>query len=206
MPFEKSHLRGGGCFWRFSHEHLPYISEKPPYEPQNLPYVSEIGGIIKHFPALMSRRMNQTTKFAMLCMPSSPRTSLSTYVATIWSAFVLFQCSDGRCMLVVKPSLCGLNCQPAAESVHDLHNGLEARVAVPVEALVKLSRPRPSPSRSAPYPLLWTHRRLRPATTPDRQARPPHRGTRWPSSSVSRCSLGSHLLTVRSISFTITPP
>lgn len=118
MPFEKSHL-GGGCFWRFSHEHLPYISEKPPYEPQNLPYVSEIGGIIKHFPALMSRRMNQTTKFAMLCMPSSPRTSLSTYVATIWSAFVLFQCSDGRCMLVVKPSLCGLDCQPAAESVHD---------------------------------------------------------------------------------------
>lgn len=196
----------GGCFWRFSHEHLPYISEKPPYEPQNLPYVSEIGGIIKHFPALMSRRMNQTTKFAMLCMPSSPRTSLSTYVATIWSAIALFQCSDGRCMLVVKPSLCGLNCQPAAESVHDLHNGLEARVAVPVEALVKLSRPRPSPSRSAPYPLLWTHRRLRPATTPDRQARPPHRGTRWPSSSVSRCSLGSHLLTVRSISFTITPP
>lgn len=121
----------------------------------------------------MSRRMNQTTKFAMLCMPSSPRTSLSTYVATIWSAFVLFQCSDGRCMLVVKPSLCGLNCQPAAESVHDLHNGLEARVAVPVEALVKLSRPRPSPSRSAPYPLLWTHRRLRPAATPNRQARPP---------------------------------
>ena len=154
----------------------------------------------------MSRRMNQTTKFAMLCMPSSPRTSLSTYVATIWSAFALFQCSDGRCMLVVKPSLCGLNCQPAAESVHDLHNGLEARVAVPVEALVKLSRPRPSPSRSAPYPLLWTHRRLRPATTPDRQARPPHRGTRWPSSSVSRCSLGSRLLTVRSISFTITRP
>lgn len=193
-------------FWRFSHEHLPYISEKPPYEPQNLPYIGEIGGIIKHFPSLMSRRTNQTTKFAMLCMPSSPRTSLSTYVATIWSAFVLFQCSDGRCMLVVKPSLCGLNCQPAAESVHDLHNGLEARVAVPVEALVKLSRPRPSPSRSAPYPLLWTHRRLRPATTPDRQARPPHRGTRWPSSSVSRCSLGSHLLTVRSISFTITPP
>ena len=40
-------------------------------------------------------------------------------------------------MLVVKPSLCGLNCQPAAESVHDLHNGLEARVDVPVEALVK---------------------------------------------------------------------
>lgn len=150
--------------------------------------------------------MNQTTKFAMLCMPSSPRTSLSTYVATIWSAIALFQCSDGRCMLVVKPSLCGLNCQPAAESVHDLHNGLEARVAVPVEALVKLSRTRPSPSRSAPYPLLWTHRRLRPATTPDRQARPPHRGTRWPSSSVSRCSLGSHLLTVRSTSFTITPP
>lgn len=53
----------GACFWRFSHEHLPYISEMPPYEPQNLPYVSEIGGIIKHFPALMSRRTNQTTKF-----------------------------------------------------------------------------------------------------------------------------------------------
>ena len=189
--FREKPLRGA-CFWRFSHEHLPYVSE--------------IGGIIKHFPTLMSRRTNQTTKFAMLCMPSSPRTSLSTYVATIWSAFALFQCSDGRCMLVVKPSLCGLNCQPAAESVHDLHNGLEARVDVPVEALVKLSRPRPTPSRSAPYPLLWIHRRFRPATTPDRQARTPHRGTRWPSSSVSRCSLGSRLLTVRSISFTITPP
>lgn len=52
-------------------------------------------------------------------------------------------------MMVVKSSLCGLDCQPAAESVHDLHNGLEARVAVPVEALVKLSRPRPPPSLSA---------------------------------------------------------
>lgn len=144
-------------FWRFSHEHLPYISEKPPYEPQNLPYVSEIGGIIKHFPALMSRRMNQTTKFAMLCMPSSPRTSLSTYVATIWSAIALFQCSDGRCMLVVKPSLCGLNCQPAAESVHDLHNGLEARVAVPVEALVKAFTSHTRLLRDLPHTLRFGH-------------------------------------------------
>ena len=154
----------------------------------------------------MSRRTNQTTEVLRCYVRQAHHEHLSTYVATIWSAIALFQCSGGHCMMVVKSSLCGLDCQPAAESVHDLHNGLEARVAVPVEALVKLSRPRPSPSRSAPYPLLWTHRRLRPATTPDRQARPPHRGTRWPSSSVSRCSLGSHLLTVRSRSFTITPP
>lgn len=155
MPFEKSHL--GGMFWRFSHVHLPYISEKPPYEPQNLPYVSEIGGIIKHFPALMSRRMNQTTKFAMLCMPSSPRTSLSTYVATIWSAIALFQCSGGHCMMVVKSSLCGLNCQPAAESVHDLHNGLEARVAVPVEALVKAFTSHTRLLRDLPHTLCFGH-------------------------------------------------
>lgn len=121
----------------------------------------------------MSRRTNQTTEVLRCYVRQAHHEHLSTYVATIWSAIALFQCSGGHCMMVVKSSLCGLDCQPAAESVHDLHNGLEARVAVPVEALVKLSRPRPSPSRSAPYPLLWTHRRLRPATTPDRQARPP---------------------------------
>lgn len=121
----------------------------------------------------MSRRTNQTTEVLRCYVRQAHHEHLSTYVATIWSAIALFQCSDGRCMLVVKPSLCGLDCQPAAESVHDLHNGLEARVAVPVEALVKLSRPRPSPSRSAPYPSLWSYRRLRPAATPNRQARPP---------------------------------
>lgn len=121
----------------------------------------------------MSRRTNQTTEVLRCYVRQAHHEHLSTYVATIWSAIALFQCSGGHCMMVVKSSLCGLDCQPAAESVHDLHNGLEARVAVPVEALVKLSRPRPSPSRSAPYPLLWTHRRLRPAATPNRQARPP---------------------------------
>lgn len=40
-------------------------------------------------------------------------------------------------MLAVKPSLCGLNCQPAAESVHDLHNGLEARIDIPVRGSCK---------------------------------------------------------------------
>lgn len=109
----------GACFWRFSHEHLPYISEKPPYEPQNLPYIGEIGGIIKHFPALMSRRTNQTTEVLRCYVRQAHHEHLSTYVATIWSAIALFQCSGGHCMMVVKSSLCGLDCQPAAESVHD---------------------------------------------------------------------------------------
>lgn len=60
-------------------------------------------------------------------------------------------------MLVVKPSLCGLNCQPAAESVHDLHNGLEARVAVPVEALVKAFTSHTRLLRDLPHTLRFGH-------------------------------------------------
>ena len=142
----------------------------------------------------------------MLCTSSSPRTSLhicrNNMVSDRPFPMLGRPLHDGRKVKLMRVGLSACR----RERARSLHNGMEARVDIPVEALVKLSRPRPSPSRSAPYPLLWTHRRLRPATTPDRQARPPHRGTRWPSSSVSRCSLGSHLLTVRSISFTITPP
>ena len=60
-------------------------------------------------------------------------------------------------MLVVKPSLCGLNCQPAAESVHDLHNGMEARVDIPVEALVKAFTSHTRLLRDLPHTLRFGH-------------------------------------------------
>lgn len=60
-------------------------------------------------------------------------------------------------MLVVKPSLCGLDCQPAAESVHDLHNGMEARVDIPVEALVKTFTSHTRLLRDLPHTLRFGH-------------------------------------------------
>lgn len=63
--------------------------------------------------------MNQTTEVLRCYVRQAHHEHLSTYVATIWSAIALFQCSGGHCMMVVKSSLCGLDCQPAAESVHD---------------------------------------------------------------------------------------
>lgn len=117
--------------------------------------------------------MNQTTKFAMLCMPSSPRTSLhicrNNMVSDRPFPMLGRPLHDGRKVKLMRVGLSACR----RERARSLHNGMEARVDIPVEALVKLSRPRPSPSRSAPYPSLWSYRRLRPAATPNRQARPP---------------------------------
>lgn len=143
----------------------------------------------------------------MLCTSSSPRTSLhicrNNMVSDRPFPMLGRPLHDGRKVKLMRVGLSACR----RERARSLHNGMEARVDIPVEALVKAFTSHTRLLRDLPHtPSLWSYRRLRPAATPNRQARPPHRGTRWPSSSVSRCSLGSHLLTVRSISFTITPP
>ena len=110
----------------------------------------------------------------MLCTSSSPRTSLhicrNNMVSDRPFPMLGRPLHDGRKVKLMRVGLSACR----RERARSLHNGMEARVDIPVEALVKAFTSHTRLLRDLPHtPSLWSYRRLRPAATPNRQARPP---------------------------------